>query len=175
MMKYLVAILLAFGVFTVTQAQTDSPSSDQSFTCYYVDENTFQCDLNKADEGLNEEDMTNEDLSGEGDFGNEGSFGNSDTTSIDQGTGNEREDDTYDHSRNDIYTQPDTESDEGVNESGSDINGRSEDDTYNSDPSVRENESDPGSGQGTDEGVDDGTGADDDPSVNEGGGNDMDY
>ena len=173
-MKYLIACLFAIGMFSAVNAQTDpARSSDETFICYYVDNQTLQCDLSESegatpDEGVLEEDMSTkpseredvfgkenksrEDRSREEDFGNpeEGSFG-TDTSGI------------YPQTKEGEFDQPEdmnkSESDEGVIDENKD---------FQNDPSADDSEELNQDSTHRDSNGDTENGMKEDPSVNEG-------
>lgn len=58
-MKYIIACLFGLGLFTGVKAQTlDSSLDTPSFNCYYIDEDSFQCDRQTGN-GMTKEDWTN--------------------------------------------------------------------------------------------------------------------
>lgn len=54
-MKYIVACLLGLGIVSGVNAQ-DNAGSTESFSCYYVDEKTFVCNMGDA-RGINQGEM----------------------------------------------------------------------------------------------------------------------
>ncbi|MBX9850333.1 MAG: hypothetical protein K2X86_01085 [Cytophagaceae bacterium] len=181
-MKYIIACLFAIGMFSAAKAQTNPEgSSDQTFICHYVDDQTFQCDLNKSETtapdkgGVNEEDMSKEpsegkDVSGkenksredrsrEEDLGNPENNGSLGTDT--SGTGEGKFDQPGDMNKSD--------SDEGVNEDNS---------NFQNDPSVDDEKLNQNQdGTKKDSWKDSGTenSLEEDTSVNEGGNDGMTY
>jgi hypothetical protein len=66
-MKYLIACLFAFGVFTTSFAQTETEKNSPCLTCFYIDDNTFQCDVAGSEDGVTKEEWKHEEDMSKGD------------------------------------------------------------------------------------------------------------
>lgn len=119
-MKYIIACLLGLGMISGVEAQ-DKTSTPRTFSCYYVDETTFVCNMNeaaKSDEaGVNTEGSA---------FGKQGKGVNPQDEAMEKegagaapkGRGSETGN-ASDRKKKEKYLEPEKESDTGVlDESG---------------------------------------------------------